>query len=127
MERRKFIKKTGIGIAGISVFPHAVNAMSSVYGENGMTIAKPKDNGKALVNPYMGYTGYYYSHYLEMYGARLEPSDALESFPGESVVYLRVTWAQLEPEEGKFNWTLLDTPAQRWIDAGKQCSFRVSC
>jgi len=22
---------------------------------------------------------------------------------------------------------LLDTPAQRWIDAGKQCSFRVSC
>ncbi len=88
---------------------------------------KPKDNGKALINPGMGYVGYYYSHYLDMYGARLEPSDALESFPGESTVYLRVTWAQLEPEEGKFNWTLLDTPAQRWIDAGKYCSFRVSC
>ena len=91
-----------------------------------LTIA-PRDHGKALINPGMGYVGYYYSHYLDMYGARLAPADALESFPGESTVYLRVTWAQLEPEEGKFNWTLLDTPAQRWIDVGKYCSFRVSC
>jgi hypothetical protein len=75
----------------------------------------------------MGFTAYYYSHYLYAYGGKLEPSDALENFPGESCVYLRLTWAQLEPEEGKFNWSIVDTPAQRWIDAGKQCAFRVSC
>jgi hypothetical protein len=131
MKRRTFIKKGGLGTAGLAMVP----LMSPVTGKNtlliknnhGMITERPVDNGQALVNPYMGYTGYYYSHYLEIYGARLEPSDALQSFPGESVVYLRVTWAQLEPEEGKFNWTLLDTPAQRWIDAGKQCAFRVSC
>jgi len=127
MQRRKFIKNTGIGIAGFSLLPHLTNAM--IPGDTVVELlqANPKDNGKAMVNPGMGYMGYYYSHYLDMYGAKLKPSDALEWFPGESTVYLRVTWAQLEPEEGKFNWTLLDTPAQRWIDAGKQCSFRVSC
>ena len=33
----------------------------------------------------------------------------------------------LEPQEGKFNWALLDTPAQRWIAKGKRVAFRVTC
>ena len=131
MKRRSFIRNAGLATTGLSFVPLATSGIgkrSPSNGSNsGMVAHKPRDNGKGLVNPGMGYVGYYYSHYLEIYGAKLEPSDALESFPGESCVYLRVTWAQLEPEEGKFNWTLLDTPAQRWIDAGKQCSFRVSC
>jgi hypothetical protein len=131
MKRRSFLRKTGIGTAGLTLSPAMVHGMGNIRTPAkriaGMVTTTPVDHGRALVNPYMGYTGYFYSHYLDFYGARLEPSDALQSFPGESVVYLRVTWAQLEPEEGKFNWTLLDTPAQRWIDAGKQCAFRVSC
>jgi len=131
MKRRIFIRNAGLGATGLAMAPLAAGApwKNTPQGIRpaGMVTARPEDHGKALVNPFMGYVGYYYSHYLEIYGARLEPSDALESFPGESCVYLRVTWAQLEPEEGKFNWTLLDTPAQRWIDAGKQISFRVSC
>ena len=103
MKRRKFIKNTGIGVAGLSALSTTSAAMGIVHGSDSSTI-HPKDNGKALVNPGMGYMGYYYSHYLDMYGAKLKPSDALEWFPGESTVYLRVTWAQLEPEEGKFNW-----------------------
>jgi len=116
MKRRSFLRNTGLGTAGLTLMPSLVKGMGSIRSQGrshtGLVTAKPVDHGRALVNPWMGYTGYYYSHYLEIYGARLEPSDALQSFPGESVVYLRVTWAQLEPEEGIFNWTLLDTPAQ---------------
>jgi hypothetical protein len=42
-------------------------------------------------------------------------------------VYLRVPWAFLEPEEGRFNWALLDTPAQRWIGKGKRVALRITC
>ena len=30
----------------------------------------------------------------------------------------------IEPREGEFNGSVLDTPAQRWIDEGKQIALR---
>jgi hypothetical protein len=88
---------------------------------------RPEDNSKALVNPDMGWTMHFYSNVPENYGSKLEPSDTLEDFPGLSTVYLRVPWAFLEHEEGKFNWALFDTPAQRWIAKRKRVAFRVTC
>jgi hypothetical protein len=38
-----------------------------------------------------------------------------------------VPWAYIEPEEGRFNWALFDTPAQRWIAKGKRVALRVTC
>jgi hypothetical protein len=38
-----------------------------------------------------------------------------------------VPWAVLEPEEGQFNWSLFDTPAERWIAKGKRIALRVTC
>ncbi|MBM4028175.1 MAG: hypothetical protein FJ280_22695 [Planctomycetes bacterium] len=43
------------------------------------------------------------------------------------MVYLRLAWEHIEPEEGQFNWSILDIPAQRWIPKGKQIAFRFSC
>ncbi len=91
------------------------------------TVVRPADTGAALVNPGMGWTMHFYSNRPENYGSRLEPSDTLEDFPGLSVVYLRVPWAYLEPEEGQFNWAMLDTPAQRWIAEGKRVALRLTC
>lgn len=88
--------------------------------------ASPADNLKALINPDMGWTMHYYSNNITNYGSKLEPSDTLDYFPGLSTVYLRVPWSFLELEEGKFNWELLDTPAQRWIEKGKKVAFRIS-
>lgn len=85
------------------------------------------DNNKVLNNPGMGWTFHFYSNIIKNYGSKLEPSDTLDDFPGLTVIYLRVPWAFLEPEEGKFNWWLFDTPSQRWIDKGKQIAIRVSC
>lgn len=90
-------------------------------------VVRPADTGEALVNPGMGWTLHFYSNLIENYGSRLEPSDTLDDWPGLSVIYLRVPWSYLEPREGEFNWTLLDTPAQRWIAKGKRIAIRVTC
>lgn len=88
---------------------------------------KPVDSGTALINPGMGWTMHFYSNVARNYGSKLEPSDTLEDFPGVSTVYLRLPWAYLEPEEGKYNWAILDTPAQRWIAKGKRIALRLTC
>ncbi len=98
----------------------------TVYAADTTTVLL-KDNGKALINPSMGWTMHYYSNILTNYGSKLEPSDTLDDFPGLSVVYLRVPWSFIEIEEGKYNWELLDTPSQRWIEKGKRVALRITC
>jgi hypothetical protein len=89
-------------------------------------VVRPTDTGEALVNRGMGWTLHFYSNFIENYGSKLEPEDLLEDWPGFSTVFLRVPWSFLEPKEGQFNWSLLDTPAQRWIAQGKQIALCVS-
>jgi len=89
-------------------------------------VVRPVDDGRALVNPDMGWTLHFYSNIITNYGSKLEPSDTLADFPGLSTIYLRVPWAFLEPEEGKFNWSLLDTPARRFGARGIKVAIRVT-
>jgi hypothetical protein len=101
--------------------------ISSTHAAEALITVQPKDTGEALVNPDMGWTLQFYSNDPRNYGSKLEPSDTVDDFPGISTVYLRVPWAFLEPEEGRFNWALFDTPAQRWIAKGKRAALRVTC
>ena len=103
----------------LGVLFHTHSAISAVV--------RPDDSGEALVNPGMGWTLHFYSNFIENYGSKLAPSDTLDDWPGLSVIYLRVPWSYLEPKEGEFNWSLFDTPAQRWIAKGKRIAIRVSC
>lgn len=91
------------------------------------TVVRPADTGAALENPGMGWVFHYYDNVPDNYGSRLAPSDTLDDFPGLTVVYLRIPWSYIEPEESKFNWSVLDTPAQRWIAKGKKIALRISC
>lgn len=88
--------------------------------------ATPQDTGAALVNPGMGWTMHFYSNVPANYGSKLAPADTLDDFPGLSTVYLRLPWAYLEPQEGRFHWSVLDTPAQRWIAKGKRIALRLT-
>ena len=101
-------------------------ASSSIYAQSNIQTANLSDNGKALVNPSMGWTMHFYSNIMDNYGSKLAPSDTLEDFPGLSTVYLRIPWSFIETEEGQFNWEVLDTPAQRWIEKGKKVAFRIT-
>ena len=89
-------------------------------------VVTPSDDGRALINPGMGWVMHYYDN-GSFYGTTIATGDDLRWFPGCSVVYLRLPWAHLEPEEGKFNWNCIDTPAQQWIARGGQIAFRITC
>ena len=89
-------------------------------------VVTPSDDGRALINPGMGWVMHYYDNGA-FYGTKIATGDDLRWFPGCSVVYLRLPWAHLEPEEGKFNWNCIDTPAQQWIARGGQIAFRITC
>ncbi|MCE5345546.1 MAG: DUF4832 domain-containing protein [Bacteroidales bacterium] len=97
------------------------------FTSSGIKSFRPKDTGEALINPGMGWVTHFYSGRTGNYGSKLEPSDSLDWYPGCSVIYMRIPWAFVEPEEGFYNWTVLDTPAQRFIAKGKKLAIRINC
>lgn len=86
----------------------------------------PNDTGEALVNPGMGLVHYHYSNRLWAYGMYAKPGET-DPLPGTSVVYFRVLWNDVEPQEGVFRWDIFDAVAQNWIRDGKQIAFRIIC
>lgn len=122
-----FAKIAAAFIFALFTIATAVSATAAEATSPTNITVHPVDTGEALINPDMGLVAYFYSNIPENYGSKLEPSDTLDDYPGVSTVYLRVPWAFLEPEEGKFNWALFDTPAQRWIAKGKRIALRVTC
>lgn len=94
--------------------------------DDARTVVHPKITGEALLNPGMGWVSFHYSNRLWAYGSRNAPGDTLEWFPGASVVYFRLPWCYLEPEEGRFRWDLIDSYAQPWVAQGKRIALRVT-
>ncbi len=105
----------------------AIAAATIAWAGDGIIVVHPQDTGEALVNPGMGWVLHHYDNVAFHYGGKLEPSDTVDDFPGVTTVYLRIAWSHIEPEEGHFNWSVLDTPAQRWLDKGKRAAIRISC
>ena len=61
-------------------------------------------------------------------------SDSIFSNPGQgwmssrlpsSIRYLRIGWAELEPEHGKYNWSLIDNAIARGKQNGTKISLRI--
>ena len=86
---------------------------------------RPVDDGRALRNPGCGWVMHYYDNGAK-YGTSLATGDSMSWYPSCNVVYLRLPWSWLEPEEGVYNWQAIDTPAQQWIDRGGQVAFRIT-
>ena len=84
------------------------------------------DSSKILNNPHKGWEVHYYSNSLRNYGSRLSPDDSLTNFPGLSNIYMRLAWSYLEPEEGVYNWNVIDSVIDRWVSRGKTVSFRIT-
>lgn len=111
----------------VEAFLAFVALTTTKAAEMDRVVVQPADTGAALVNPSMGWTLMFYSNVPKNYGSKLAPSDTVEDWPGLAVVYLRLPWAFVEPQEGRFNWPVLDTPAQRWIAKGKRVALRITC
>ncbi|MBT3377102.1 MAG: DUF4832 domain-containing protein [Lentisphaerae bacterium] len=113
--------------AGISVVLLLLALGLSAAEPTPLVTVRPSDTGEALLNPGMGWVFHHYDNTIRGYGPPLGRQYAGEDFPGLSVAYLRLAWSYLEPEEGVFNWGIVDGVAQRYIDAGRDIAFRFTC
>lgn len=85
------------------------------------------DNDAVFSNPGIGWVLHYFDNIMAHYGSRLDPADTVDEFPGLSNLYLRLRWSAIEPRRGQFDWSVVGTPAQRWLDRGLHLSLRFSC
>jgi len=84
-----------------------------------------QDKSRVLLNPDKGWYHHYYDNSLKKY---LLKSDAdLDKFPNMAFLFLRFAWCYLEPEEGKFNWALIDDVIAKWSPKGVKVSIAVTC
>lgn len=78
-----------------------------------------------LENPHKGWYHHYYDNHIDKY--LLNKDSDLLDFPGMDHLYLRLSWAYLEPKEGQFNWEIIDKVIDKWTAKGLKISFRISC
>ncbi len=98
--------------------------------ENGVAVfdmTPYSDEKTALNNPDKGWYIHYYDNGIGRYGAGLKPEEALKILPCLDHIYLRLAWGYLEPEEGKFDWEVIDKVIEPYVAAGIGISFRISC
>ena len=85
-----------------------------------------RDENKICDNHHKGWYVHFYDNGLFNYGGKLKEDDFLEDFPFMDHIYLRLAWAYLEPEEGKFNWDLIDRVIKRF-EGKYRFPFRITC
>ncbi len=83
------------------------------------------DTLRPLANPDKGW----YHHLLDNGVGKylIQDENDLTSFPGMDHLYLRLAWAYLEPEEGKFDWSYIDDIVEKYVPMGYKISFRITC
>lgn len=83
------------------------------------------DEKLPLANPHKGWYHHYPDNHPNKYQIA-QDRDLLE-FPGMDHLYLRLAWAYLEPEEGRFQWEIIDKLIEKWTGHGLGIAFRISC
>ncbi len=87
---------------------------------------KPHWNDKIpLENPHKGWYHHYPDNHINKY--EIKKDEHLLDFPGMDHVYIRLAWAYLEPEEGRYNWDVIDSIINKWTQHGLGIAFRISC
>jgi hypothetical protein len=84
-----------------------------------------QDAGRILVNPHKGWYHHYPDNHIDNY--RIARDADLLEFPGMDHLYIRLAWAYLQPEEGRFDWPVIDRLIDKWTAQGLGIAFRISC
>lgn len=108
-----------------NLFGHIVLSIGS--GKMKYLLKNRYDDEKLCNNPDKGWYVHYYDNGISRYGTDLSPEDTLDDFPLMDHAYLRLAWSYLEPEEGKYDWNIIDKIIDPWVAAGKRVSFRITC
>ncbi|MDH7569488.1 MAG: beta-galactosidase, partial [Armatimonadota bacterium] len=113
-----------VGIEGGGTFTMSDLRLETLDG--GVQVIHPREDLSPLSNPDKGWVLHFYDNSITNYGSRIRPGERVE-FPGLGMVYFRLAWGYLEPEEGKYNWSLLDPWIEQFTAQGLQYGFRISC
>lgn len=83
------------------------------------------DTLRPLANPDKGWYHHQLDNGIDKY--QIASDSVLATFPGMDHLYLRLCWAYLEPEEGKYDWSYIDNIVEKYVPLGYGISFRISC
>ena len=83
------------------------------------------DATRVLVNPHKGWYHHFPDNHPDKY--RIARDADLLEFPGMDHLYIRLAWSYLEPQEGRFDWAMIDSLIEKWTAQGLGIAFRISC
>lgn len=84
------------------------------------------DDKTVIENPHKGW----YLHYIdngmprEIYRDDIAEGDYLEYIPGLNIIYLRIDWADIEKDDGVYDWSEIDKIMEKWGAHGYKFTFR---
>jgi hypothetical protein len=97
----------------------------SYFGPQKTDLTMKWDTIRPLANPDKGWYHHMLDNGINKY--LIQDEKDLTGFPGMDHLYLRLAWAFLEPEEGKFDWSYIDNIVEKYVPMGYKISFRISC
>lgn len=120
-------RKAAAAFRGVSVSSEAVTEVTEMdittHVQNGYAKIKLGDTRELLTNPGMGWNFAYHSNNLNIFANTLRPGDYLDAFPCD-IVYFRLGWADVEKQEGVYDWSVIDKAADEWTARGKRIAVR---
>lgn len=81
---------------------------------------KPKEIPNILVNPGMGWAVLQEGSPLGYYKRKVK------GYPEASIAYFRHYWDEFEPEEGAYQFQVIDDLLEKTYQDGRRCAFRVA-
>ncbi len=79
-------------------------------------VVYPEASDEVIVNPGMGWTTF----------NSFNGDEVNRNYPRSSIAYFRLYWDQLEPEEGIYNWDIIDDVFTKARQNGQDVALRVS-
>ncbi|MDR0892530.1 MAG: beta-galactosidase [Mediterranea sp.] len=90
-----------------------------------LDISSRWDSLRTLLNPDKGWYHHYMDNSVTSY--KLQSDAELDTFPNVHHLFVRIAWAYVEPQEGKFSWQTIDTIVARYVPMGYKISLDISC
>ncbi|HSB18181.1 MAG TPA: DUF4832 domain-containing protein [Bryobacteraceae bacterium] len=119
----------------LSAFLSLFCTLFAAFGQTDTVVVRPKEVDTVLVNPGMGIQTFQRFRNQEIYpGMRwseVGPTAAVPDasgkvdFPESSMAYVRWFWSQLEPEQGKYRWDIIDNALEEARKHGQTLMFRL--
>lgn len=122
-------------LALLIIFGLTMSLLHAAQGQN--LIIKPKEIDDVLINPGVGFTTFHHFNGDHLTGGDAWAPESIDSmlqsngdleyfeYPPTSIAYFRWYWDEMEPEQGNYNWELIDETIERARQNGQTLAFRV--